>query len=235
MWRFAVLGVLAVLLAGCGERLPTYRYKLTVEVDTPEGVRTGSAVREVRSGISGSIPAPGSVRRAVAGEAVAVDLPNGETLFALLIEDQSLEKSPRILTADAGHVAQYVFMDRIKTEPGFVGGSEAYKSYVAALSTRTYRAEVPRQFYPQLVRFDDITDPTSVEAVDADDLSASFGEGYALRRIVVETTDETVTRNIEEWLKWLPRIYELGIGSEFNPEGIPIGDFRGLFTKGDDK
>jgi hypothetical protein len=47
---FAAACAALVLLAGCGgESLPTYRYKLTVEVETPEGLRAGSAVREVEA------------------------------------------------------------------------------------------------------------------------------------------------------------------------------------------
>ncbi|WP_144243874.1 hypothetical protein [Sphingopyxis sp. MWB1] len=53
------------------------RYRLTAEVETPAGVRTGSSVIETiwDRGLSGAT---------VRGEAVAVDLPNGQTLFVLL-------------------------------------------------------------------------------------------------------------------------------------------------------
>ena len=29
---------------------------------------------------------------------------------------------------------------------------------------------------------------------------------------------------------WLPRVYKILKGTAFHPEGIPVGDFRGLFT-----
>lgn len=45
------LGTLA--LAGCGDPTPTYRYRLTVEVNTPEGLRTGSSVIEVETSVAG--------------------------------------------------------------------------------------------------------------------------------------------------------------------------------------
>jgi hypothetical protein len=43
-----MIGASAVLLSGC--RLldnPKYRFKMTVEVETPEGVKTGSSVMEI--------------------------------------------------------------------------------------------------------------------------------------------------------------------------------------------
>ena len=42
-------GGLAAMLSGCGlfGVGSTYRYKMTVEVETPDGLKSGSAVREV--------------------------------------------------------------------------------------------------------------------------------------------------------------------------------------------
>jgi hypothetical protein len=72
------------LLSACS-KLPTYRYEMTVEVETPAGVRQGSSVIEV-SGHTEPKLLPNMIGfdLNVAGEAAAVDLPNGETLFALL-------------------------------------------------------------------------------------------------------------------------------------------------------
>lgn len=82
-----IVSAFMVLLLGCAEPLPAYRYKITVEIDTPKGVPASPAVREVRSFNQGEgFPGPeaGGVRKEIAGEAVALDLPNGETQFALL-------------------------------------------------------------------------------------------------------------------------------------------------------
>ena len=49
---FSLIGIL-LFLAGCGalasgpDKTPDYRYRLTVEVDTPEGLHSGSSVIEV--------------------------------------------------------------------------------------------------------------------------------------------------------------------------------------------
>ena len=76
--------IAALALAACGsnERM---RYKMIVEVETPAGVKSGHAVREVRYiPKSGTFFAEGSVSWKMRGEAVAVDIAPGKTLFALL-------------------------------------------------------------------------------------------------------------------------------------------------------
>src|SRR4051812_20640408 len=81
----AILAVLAVGVWWMTSPRDRWRYKMTVEVETPEGVRTGSAVREVRyqPGGGGWI-AQSRPQWYLRGEAVAVDLPGGRTLYALM-------------------------------------------------------------------------------------------------------------------------------------------------------
>ena len=48
----ALVGICVTAAIGCAaqnEECPPYRYRLTLAVDTPEGVRTGSSVIEVRT------------------------------------------------------------------------------------------------------------------------------------------------------------------------------------------
>ena len=63
-----------------------FRYKLTVEVMTPDGLKSGSSVIEVRYSSSHPLPNPGRYYNdaLVAGEAVYVDLGQGKNLFVLL-------------------------------------------------------------------------------------------------------------------------------------------------------
>ena len=67
----AICSTVAVALAGCGDvlgrDLPSYRYRLTVEVNTPEGLKTGSSVIEVESTTSGSLKLPDTNARAISG------------------------------------------------------------------------------------------------------------------------------------------------------------------------
>ena len=201
IWRFAFYSV-CLLLAACGlaDDTPAYRYRLTVEIDTPEGVKAGSSVIEVDTHVAGeySIPTPGRVTNRVRGEAVAVDLGNGRVLFALLRSEAD--------TDWAGRVAY-------RLSPQYTGESAFRDTFRNMLRHRPERT-VPRYFsrrdrmdrrlaYPMLVTFSDLDEPTSVERVDPDDLAATFGEGISLKRITVQITDDPVTSSIGGRLGWM--------------------------------
>src|SRR3546814_5723924 len=91
MARRAVLGLFAsaaaLLLCGC-ERTDTLRYRMTVEVETPTGVRSGSSVIETTI-TKGPRTGQGSgLTATMKGEPVAVDLGSGPPLLALLNGDR---------------------------------------------------------------------------------------------------------------------------------------------------
>lgn len=194
MARRTVLGVLAggaaALLSGCGYMgNPTYRFKMTVEVDTPEGLKTGSSVYEVETTGSRDLVAGGTGSRfTLRGEAVAVDLPDGKTLFALLKT-----------VAQSGHdslpVSSMVAMD-----PAFDYDWMASTKRIVSEDGIKSPAEVPAAYYPMLVMFRDIKDPTSVERVEPNALDAAFGPGVTLKRIAIAKTDEPVTVGVEKRL-----------------------------------
>ena len=75
-----------------------------------------------------------------------------------------------------------------------------------------------------------LADPASVERVDPDDLTTPFGPGYRIRRITLAITDDPVTETIERRLGWLPNVYRGMLPADFNPEGVPVGDYQRLFT-----
>ena len=214
-----ILGLAFAILAlvGCGERLPTYRYKITVEVETPEGLRTGSAVREVRSGCG---PTPSAVRASLRmrGEAVAIDLPNGEQLFGLLIGGASAE-----------NLASITLSPQIVGQRKFTESCEQFDFTVKALAASRLSGVVSPEDYPMFVRFLDIGDPMSVEAVDPENLAAAFGEGYRIERITVNTTNEPVSDGIGDRLPWLAEIGGRYLHGESISRGAPLGLHGGNF------
>ena len=225
-----VMLCLALAVAGCSltDQTPAYRYRLTVEVDTPDGVKTGSSVIEVDTEVAGgySIPTPGRVTNRVRGEAVTVDLGEGRVLFALLRSEADIDWAGRGM---------------YRLSPQYAGENALRDGYRNMLRHRPERT-VPRHFsradqvnkrsaYPMLVTFGDLDDPTSVEEVDPDDLAATFGEGVSLKRITVQITDDPVTSGIEQRLGWLGNIREMNLSNEDFPEDFPVGDFSGLFQK----
>lgn len=209
-------GCAALTVPACAPSLPDYRYRLTVEVDTPDGVRTGSSVIQVASHVSSQYSlAPGDVTTQVTGEAVKVDLPGGKTLFALLPKPDSAEG------------ANAYALDALIPRPWV--GSDEYIADVNVLARRRDVGVLPSSDWPMLVTFSDIHDPTTIARINPTDLGAHFGAGVKIRRITVQITDEPVTTGIEKRLEWLPRVYQR-IGPDFQPEGIPVGNFQGLFT-----
>ncbi|MBV7257950.1 hypothetical protein KCG44_14290, partial [Pacificimonas sp. WHA3] len=140
------------------------------------------------------------------GEAVVVDLPNGDTLFALLKAGQAFD----------------AFLPQIEADYDISGSCGGMRAMAEGLSSRDYQAVIAAENYPKFVRFRDITDPTSIEPVDPDALAASFGEGYVLRQIAIHTTDQQVTRGIAK------RLPSFGPETGFDGwcKGLPFGDPR---------
>lgn len=213
------LALAAFMLPGCAfaeDKAPDYRYRLTVEVETPEGVKSGSSIIEVQQTLvrSGSSPANQAVERRVRGEAVAVDLPGGKTLFALLRSDNDIDWASRVFVLLAP-LRKQAFEDSLD-DVLEVKGEQALPRMWPAVST------IPeRSAYPMLVTFGDLAKPASVAEVDPDDLAATFGEGVKLKRIAVELADDPVTTGIEAKLPWVTK----HIGTlVYRPRDLPIGD-----------
>ena len=231
MWgkmRAVWLTLGALALASCAlaeDKAPDYRYRLTVEVETPEGLKTGSSVIAVeqsigRTAMDGFVG--GSVFLRIRGEAVAVDLPDGRTLYALLRSGGDVEWAARVIpflspdAEDDNSLDDFLLLEGKKELP------------------RRWTAQGPfnnASAYPMMVTFGDLADPTSVAEVDPDDLAASFGEGVRLKRITVDLTDDPVTTGIDERLGWVGSSFKEYSKSEF-PAGFPVGNFNGLFKKG---
>ncbi len=172
---------------------PTYSWhqKMTVEVETPDGIKTGSSVTSVKW-VDGSNPAIGW-NSYYKGEAVVVDMGEGRYLFALLrrVPTGRLQMSSMLIGALSKRKslgASKKLFDEIVNKHGRASGV----------------VELPDYQYPTLVTFDDLDDSTSVQKVDSHNMAKYFGEGVKLKRITLEVTDEPVTRGtVGKLLTWL--------------------------------
>jgi hypothetical protein len=201
-----VVLALALLCAGCTRSLPTYRYRLTVEVETPQGLRIGSSVIEVSGSDSyGGLPDANKINTKIRGEAVAVELPGGKVLFALL------SSGPNGVGAN-GYALGAFPPSRRRV------GNGAFAQDIEELKTRQGVGQLPRQArgiypdrpegapptaYPMLVTFKDLRDPKSVAPVDPDHLDTTFGPGVRLKRITAQMTADPITKGIEKRLGWI--------------------------------
>lgn len=200
----------AVLLSGCNIFGPQpYHYKMTIEVKTKEGVKAFSSVRA----ISYSSRLEGGYNTHVKGEAVIMNLPGGP-VFALLHGAGGSREY-------AEEIAEAALVSELK--PG--GANRDYRAgqFAEVYPTKPdIRFYMPKDPLPIFVRFGNINDPRTVERL----APASIG----VVRVTVEKTSEPVTTGIEKRLRWLPSVYNIGLGPDFKPQGIPVGDFQRLFS-----
>lgn len=198
--RRVLKGVMAIAaalpLAGCETLFPWHwRQKLVLTVETPSGVAIGSAVAGVSWSRNYVFKDGPSYYSDVTGEATVVDLGGGRFLFALLSHSN-----------DSGYTADlFEKIVRFGREKELRGARNIFHAVQNSVGPQT----VPPQLYPMLVTFGDITDPKTVKEVDPANLAASFGEGYALKSITVEITDESITEyQIENLLGWIHRYHD---------------------------
>ena len=204
MARRGVMGVLAgaaaAVLGGCGvlggEK--SYRFRMTVEVETPLGLRTGSGVYEVSARKLIALTSEEAEGSAGArGEATVVDLAGGPIFVLLKNDDAGQPLHARVTAALAPEARIRNVEDYVATVGklgGWFGGA---------------KAELPRADWPLMVRFRDIDDPKSVEKVDP--------EAIGVKRIMVETTSDDVATGIEKRLGWLGDRGRIVSGPTTNP------------------
>ena len=202
---FALAGVSLLVLSGC-DAGPTieFNYRLTVEVETPQGVRSGHSVIKYWGQQRSSNPLDpykGGLGAHARGEAVAVDLPGGRTLFALLQTETDVDAATAYpgLAFAAEIRGEADNTKRLQLLQGLKGQTRPLPRTEMTLANGGTEVSA----YPMLVMFKDIKDPKSVARVDPDDLPASFGTGYRLKAITVTITDAPMTIGIEKRLGWL--------------------------------
>lgn len=170
----------------------TYRYKMTVEVETPEGIKSGSSVIEVETsqwpkklrGLAGGNTSSSLIR----GEAVVVDLNERGVLFAPLNTKYNVSLIPKVIMNKSVH----------SIEPGGV----------PEFAKLTYTAKIlEEKDYPLLVSFTNLQKPESVQKVNPLALDAIFGANVKLRSITIESTDDDIPNLVEKKLPWLNQYY----------------------------
>ena len=222
------LALLAALVIGDQIRInrPGHKYRLTVEVETPEGIKSGSGVLAVH-------PDRGYSRRghtSTRGDAVLVDLGGGKNLFALLahVDDKSLDLDG----------VNYLALRAYKAAGRNVSFNE--------MSRQTGAVPVTGALIPVLVSLAVPGDPASARAVPRDDLEAALGGGFHLRGVAAEVVPnglwpldfggalgEPVSRGIEARLPWWTGATDPA-ATALRAAGLPVGegiDAKEAFTR----
>ncbi len=189
--------LLAALVIGDQIRInrPNHKYRLTVEVETPQGVKSASGIMAVHPDRSYSRGGKTSTR----GDAVFVDLGGGKNLVVLLAHsDKSLELDE----------INYVALRAYKA----AGQNVSFNQ----MSRMTGTVPVKGEVIPVLVSFADPADPATARVVPSDGIEAVLGQGIRLRGMSAEVVPngvwpldfggplgDPVTRGIEARLPWL--------------------------------
>lgn len=208
--RLATIVVMGICLAGCG-RTEAYRYKLTLAINTPEGVKRGSSVVEVLF-FSVSIPAKGVMHK-LRGKALYLDLgPGARPLIALLTSQLHPRYGEDLRwTRDAG--PDHLLSDLSAPT------SEAFLDNVSRLAGMRGAHKITPNDLPDLVTFADINDPKTVIEVDPNNLQTTLGPNITWNEITLESTDEPVTKGIDLKLTWIPAYFEKNL----NLDGSDLG------------
>lgn len=162
------LVLLAVLVVGDQIRInrPGHKYRLTVDVETPLGIRSAAGILAVT-------PDRGYSRKGytqTSGDALFIELGGGKNLVVLLAH---LDKT---LDLDA---INYVALRAYNA----AGGKRVSFNEMSQM-----RGAVPvkGELIPVLATFADPADPGTLRVVAPDHLEASFGSGFRLRDISAE-------------------------------------------------
>jgi hypothetical protein len=210
-WFFLLLVAMPVVWLGSGfayETWATYvhRFRLTIEVETPDGIKSGAGVMQSAYMRKADwIPQTGGVIPSLRGDAVFVDLGNGRNVIAILgmgptgSQDGITSLAARAFDRDK----PLWFIDA----PHWTGS-----------------AELDLDSVPTLVTFTDLNDPNSAKSiygteyvfgggsrrrVALDEFAKTFGPGFRFRRATVEMVP------IRSWPLRL-----LGLGGEPITRGI---------------
>jgi hypothetical protein len=188
---FAVLALLAAPLAArAGLFSDSWRYKMTVEVETPEGLKTGSAVREVTVHHGLKLTPEMLPQVDLKGEAVVVDLGKRGILFVLNSGDYGTDILFKMFP---GNDKQ----GKVTITPNLYPNFAKFLDVNKPTSVENVRAEND-QIIDQLRKYDPYRRMVSFE--DA------FGAGVKLKTVTIEITSEPITWGIEKYLPWIPTI-----------------------------
>lgn len=200
-------------LAGCARTLGTYRYRVTVEVQTPQGPRSGSSVMEVVYGQQQVPGNPGwSARIEYKGEAVYVDLGAGRYVVALLNTGR-LDPLQALFRQLGWGFASLKELEKggklsgkVELKGGEIPTMVTFTNPADPTSFKiVYQTKFNRQ-YPQ----NDESRRRHVEVIVGPEIvqnnfASLFGPGYALKSVTLEIVDPKtpVTRWVTQKLQWI--------------------------------
>jgi hypothetical protein len=224
-WIVLSVLVLAAIAGGVWFFSPvSYRFRITVAVETPQGVREGASVLETSTIYQPTfLGATGGRFPSLHGQAVFVDLGQGRHLIGLLAH------GPRGEGVDG---VMMLPVSAFGLRSSGVGRGQNAHEMAAALPAGS-RRELSSDLIPTLVTFGDLADPASARVVEPTDagFASAFGPGFRLAGVTLEMvpagtwpfnlvglSGTPVTRGIEGKLAFLKRMRDDGLSGRIDTD-----------------
>jgi hypothetical protein len=205
----------------------TFRYKLTAEVNTPDGVKTGSSVIEVSYSHYPDSGGGKSANLNMIGEAVYVDLGSGKNLFVTLTAEHSGRNGPgdnvnrnfENATGPMGALALPLKVFNLVWH----FGEERQLCREFALLGESKLGTVSTQNLPTLLSFNSLLDPNSLEVVQPEDMVKEFGIGFSIKQVTLSPSSESFHPKLSEILSWIVpmRNKEIDLHKSGHTKGFP--------------
>jgi hypothetical protein len=219
--RLVATALVVLALTACG-RTESYRYKLSLAVNTAAGAKRASSVVEVLFWDI-SIPERGIAHK-LRGQALYLDLGTGARPLIALLTSQLYPRYGKAVrwSRDAG------LGDRVLSQlygpplPDFM----ANVSRIAHL--RGPRRMTPDDL-PDLVTFADVNDPKTVIVVDPNDLQATLGPDISWSEITLEITNEPITTGLRTKLPWLSAYHNRMLDGDSLSDGHTLANALSTF------
>ena len=225
-----VLAVIGIPVAWLGGGLVyqtwhsySHSFRLTLEVDTPDGVKSGSSIiRVTTSEHAPWLPIANFVEHSVRGEAAFVDIGNGRNVIATLGFGQS-GRDDRIANLAAGAIGHD-------------------KEFWYRKTPSHGQAELTGPLIPLLVSFSDLNGPATGREVNPGEFRNVFGPDVHFKRVWIEMIPSPIwpfewtrglvsTPRIEKVMPWLAHM-ERYRTDPINPFTSTLTFGRALFVRG---
>lgn len=208
------------------------RYRLTIHIETPEGVKSGSTIQEVFHPPADSENIYNPHNQGVPrGEAAYIDLGERGTVFAIMPDPPNARN--RFFGLIRG---VFPTVPEIHDQLRFQELLQHYNDLSGV------KDEVPPGFYPMFVRFRDINDPKTIELVyerkdgsrkdmeqvDTDRFQEFFGKGVRIKNMTLEMTDDPYEWKLGTKLPWIETMSEKDVTRALREAQPPIHITNGI-------
>jgi len=239
------LALVAIVVVGSLIYLnrPDHKYRLTIDIQTPDGIKSGSSVIAVYHAKDGGIIPGVGGGTGIKGDAIFIDLGGGRNLVALLAQG---EHASYVDGMDGLAWRAFLAAGYSKPSAGTSTAPDASpKILFSDVKNLTGTVPVTGPLIPTLATFKDVNDPKSIVEVRSDDLTSVFGSGYRIQSLSLTMLPvglwpldfggflgEPVTKGIENKLPWISQLKSKNLGGRIQTYPDRVVANVPYFTRG---